>query len=287
VVVLVGCSGAAPSSDAGSPDASVDAGSPDAGALATMSLFQTSGMLASLPVVLLEARVSIEGPRAHAYDDGRCTADHFDAAHPEPAAGDAAWLRIAGFAGGTLLDGGHAGQPVVCMPNAGVYGCAFPAGALVSGPPFATFPASSQPLGAGPVLFATGGGADFGAAAVTSTPEADLALQEDLSNVHWETQRTLHPTCADGCAGTRVDVELLAVGPSAASWGVLRCTLPYTAELTLPAAGISAMFGGDRSLDRVRATVVRLSAAEAVSRDLVGRALVGRTGRGAFGITAR
>jgi hypothetical protein len=230
---LAACSGPPSAPDAGdagpASDAGPDAGPADAGEVmtATMSLFQTA---TSDGGVRLQALVSV-GPRS-ASDDGGCVVG------PRPKDRDAAWLRISGYAAPGQ------GQPIVCMNEDGGYVCRFPSNDEVD----VHYDAGVDALGAGSILFATGGGADVGAATAPVTPPAGT-LSATLDG------GTLYLSCTDDCSSARVVV----VGDT------LRCDLAFASTVTLPQAPASL-------------SVVRVSSAS--GDDHRGALLIGRVGRG-------
>ena len=71
-------------------------------------------------------------------------------------------------------------QPIVCMREAGYYGCAYPSGTIVSG---AFFAGAAAPLGPGPITFALPGAADFGARALSGAPIGIASTNEDLNAI--------------------------------------------------------------------------------------------------------
>jgi hypothetical protein len=231
--VLAACSGPPSTPDAGdagpTSDAGSDAGSADAGEVmtATMGLFQTA---TSDGGVRLQSFVSV-GPRA-ADDDGGCVVG------PRAKDRDAAWLRISGYAAPGQ------GQPIVCMNEDGGYVCRFPSGIEVN----VEYDAGVDALGTGQILFATGGGADVGAAtALVTPPTGTLSATLDGG--------TLSLSCTDDCSSARV----IVIGDT------LSCDLAFAASITLPEA--------PGALSVVRAV-------SASGHDNHGAVLVGRSGRG-------
>jgi len=257
-VLIAGCSAPPSPEDGGLPDAGPPDGGHDAGVAAmtaTMGLFSAE----SDAGVLFAAFVTVHAAVSHAYDDGTCTAD--PAALP---AADAAWLRMSGYAA--------PGQPIVCMNGDGGYFCQLPSGEYVTGPPFAHFDAGFDPLGPGPILFATGGGAAVGPATVSGAPTGTLSVQEDLSTL----PSTLHVSCSDGCASSRVLVKLRS------GTGAVDCDFAYAPALSIPAGAVAAM----NASGPVYVTVVRIAAAPLQSSDHNGALLVGQVGRGVWSIAS-
>jgi hypothetical protein len=263
----------------------------------SMSLVELAGTQPSAtgpqPIVLLDARASFHPlALAHAYDDRAggalgCVADHFDAAHPAPADGDAGSLRMSGFAGGTLLDGSHAANPIVCARfSDNVYSCIYPTGAIVARAPMS---APASPLGGGAITFATGAGADFGAQEVSGSAGGTLALAEDLASLRFAAGDTLlHPSCPAACPGARVAVRLTARASSgAAAFGTSYCVYAMNQELKVPIAATAAMLANDASLDTIDSEVALLAAAPLTASDDRGNPLTAELGRGLFASAPR
>jgi hypothetical protein len=252
VMLLGACSPPPPPPDAGTPDGGTpDAGAPDSGQVpmtATMGLFATIGPDAGQR---LEAFVSVHAAITHDYDDGTCTADRV-----RPKDADAAWLRMSGYTA--------PGQPIVCMNEDGGYVCRLPSGAEVTGPPWLA--STSDPLGTGTILFATGGGADVGPATVSGSATQTLSVQEDLSTL----PPTFHVSCTDGCPSSRVLVKLRGEG------GSVDCDFPYAPQLTLPDGALAVLSGP------VWISVVRISATTLQGDDHRGALLIGQVGRGVW-----
>jgi hypothetical protein len=307
----------APLADA-SEDATMDAQTPlvvgtdascagppcDAGGvvLGEMHLFELAGTVATdsglSTVVQLDAAASFHVAVPEDYDNRvagiGCTADHYDATgKPAPADADAGWLRMSGFTGGPLLAGGQATQPIVCMREAGYYGCAYPSGTIVSG---AFFAGAATPLGPGPITFALPGAADFGARALSGAPIGIASTNEDLNAIHYSptTDTALHITCSPTCAPGRIAVNLTAMQASTASaaWpypsvGIVRCVFQAGSSVVIPSAAIAAMFAQDSALDTVVTAVALMPAAPLATTDDMGNQLVAEVGRGSFGVAPR
>jgi hypothetical protein len=253
-VLIVGCTPPPSPEDGGVPDAGAPDAGHDAGAVpmtATMGLFAAESDAGTL----LEAFVTVHGAVTHAYDDGPCTADPI--ALPDA---DAAWLRMSGYTA--------PGQPIVCMNGDGGYFCQLPSGEYVTAP-HARFDAGVDPLGSGPILFATGGGADVGPATVSGSPNGTLWVQEDLSTL----PATIHVSCADGCGASRVLVKLRS------GTGALDCDFAYAPVLTIPLTALNVS-------GPVFVTVVRIPSALMQSHDHNGAVLVGQVGRGVWSIAS-
>ncbi len=171
LVALTACSGPQTTADAGF-DAGTDAGTGPADAgppapIAIMGLFATETDAGTR----LQAFIEVNGGVAHDFDDGVCTADRVRRRD-----GDAAWLRISGYTA--------PGQPILCTDEDAGYVCRFPSGVDLTAPASVEFAAPLDPIGAGPVAFATGGGASVGAAFVRVPRAAGrLTVQEDLSGL--------------------------------------------------------------------------------------------------------
>jgi hypothetical protein len=268
-----------------------------------MRLFELHGRLPAgadagdTPVVVLDARVSFHGSVTHDYDDRAsglgCIADHYVAAtHPAPTDGDAGSLRITGYAGGAMLDGKPAAQPIVGVRGAnGYYWTIFPSGDSGA---MAPFPSTASPLGPGPVTFGTAAGASFGAVlAATSPPSAALTVTEDLRALPFGSGSvTLHPSCAGGCGGGHAVVRVLATSSTdtVTAWpftrvGILECELDTPAPIVLPAAAVAAMLASDPALDTATTSVALVSSTPTQALDPSGNVLQVATGRGVFGMT--
>jgi len=154
---------------------------------------------------------------------------------PRPPDADGAWLRISGYRLG--------GQPTLCTNEDGGYVCRLPSNDEAD----VVYPAGSDPLGPGPILFAVGGGHDMGPAVVSVPRGGTLAATLDGA--------TLHVSCSDDCSGERVIA--LADG--------LLCDFAFAPSLTLPRAP------GPVSVARARPLR---------AGDGRGAVLIGRVGRG-------
>jgi len=269
----------------------------------TMHLFELAGTVPSdsgpSAVTQLDAAAAFHVAVPDDYDDRQggigCTADHYDAtAKPAPTDADAGWLRMSGFAGGTLLAGGQAAQPIVCSRSANYYGCAYPTGTTVSG---AFFPDTDSPLGPGPVTFALPGAPDFGARAVSGSPPSGTATTaEDLNAIHYSSSvdTIFHVSCSESCTAGRIAVNLMARQASTANvgWpypsvGIVRCVFAAAASIAIPHAATAAMFAEDSALDTVLTAVALLPTAPLTATDAMGNQLVAEVGRGTFGVAAR
>jgi hypothetical protein len=250
-------------------------------------------------VTAMDAWASFAVERTHNYDDRTnglgCFADHYDAiTNPLPPDKDAAILRMSGYAGGTLLSGESAGQPIVCMTQSGFYQCIYPSNAPAN--LSSAFAVTADPLGSGPVTFDTGSGADFGATFVQGSPGPTLALPEDLNSIQYRTGQstTLHVTCHQGCASSNVSIRLEALAHATEgsdfpypSLGTVRCTLPASAPLTLPSGALSAMYAGDARLDTVVSEAFLEGSQQLTATDAEGNPLSVETGRGLFGVSSQ
>jgi hypothetical protein len=280
--------------------AACDGGAPTAGA---MHLYELRGIDPALDggasVTTLDAFAAFHPDLPHDYDDRRsgvgCVADHYDAVvHPAPLDGDAGFLlRIAGFAGGTMLGGTTAGEPIVCGRTNGRYVCTYADGTPVAGGDFAP---AVDPLGPGPIAFAWNGGADFGPGSVNASPSDSLVTSEDLGSIRYatNTDTTLHLTCSNRCDAGRIAVDLTARAAASAgggwpypSVGIVRCVFAGSAAVTVPRGAVAAMFASDSSLDSVVSSVVFLPASPTTTSDSAGRSLVAEVGRGVFGVAPR
>lgn len=253
-VVAAACSGS-PGVDAGfdaGVDAGFDAGVADAGPIApvaTMALFATDSDSGSR----LQAFVDVNPGVAHDFDDGACTADRV-----RPRDGDAAWLRISGYAA--------PGQPILCTDEDAGYVCRFPLGSPVTGPAFEWFDAGFDPLGPSPILFATAGGADLGPAVVSVAASGRLTVREDLTTL----PATLHPECA-GCDAGHV---LVKVRRGAAG---IDCDFAWAPVINLHSAAMGLLpTTGPASMTVVYGVVGR-------GTDPHGGTLIGQTGYGVVG----
>ncbi|MGA7123723.1 MAG: hypothetical protein WBY94_26700 [Polyangiaceae bacterium] len=269
--------------------------------LGAMRLFELAGSIATdsgpSAVTQLDAAASFHVAVPDDYDDRQagigCTADHYDATtKPAPADADAGWLRMSGFAGGTLLAGGPAAQPIICARTGGYYQCTYPTETPVSG----AFFADTDPLGPGPITFASPGAADFGARAVSGSPIGTATTAEDLNAVHYSSSvdTILHVACSNSCATGRIAVNLTAEQASTANlgWpyssvGIVRCVFAAAASVAIPHAAIAAMFAQDAALDVVLTAVVLLPTAPLTTTDAMGNRLVAEVGRGTFGAAPR
>ncbi len=267
-----------------------------------MRLFELTGNVATdsglSAVTQLEAAASFHVAVPDDYDDRQagigCTADHYDATtKPAPTDADAGWLRISGFSGGTLRNGAPAGQPIICARSGGYYQCAYPTETAVSG---ALFAAAAEPLGPGPITFASPGAADFGARAVSGSPIGTATTTEDLDAIHYSssTDTLLHLACSNSCTAGRIAVNLIAehaspadVGWPYASVGIVRCVFAAAASVAIPHAAIGAMFAQDPALDVVLTSVALLPTEPLTTTDVMGNRLVAEVGRGTFGIAPR
>lgn len=266
--------------------------------LGEMSLYQVTGTTdvdgGPEAVTIMDAVARFHEPVVHDYDDTQqgfgCVADHYDAtSKPAPTDADAAFLRIAGFTGGTLLSGQPAAQPILCTPQNGYYQCAYPVGVVASLAPFA---AGASPLGAGPIQFDTGSGADFGARSVSATPDGTLSVSDNLTGLQYSAAQdtVLHPSCAGGCASSNFRVRITFIQGASASlgWpypsvGLATCLFQPGASITVPQGAVAAMAAGDASLDTAITEVVRVSDQTFQAADVNGNPLVGETGEGVFG----
>jgi hypothetical protein len=265
-------------------------------------LLELSGTVSSsngpLAAKELDAFASFHAGVTHDYDDRQgglgCFADHYaTASKPMPADADAGWLRVSGFAAGPLLSGSLAMQPIQCVRSSGYYKCTYPTGTAVSDAPFA---ASASPLGSGPITFATNGGPDFGAVAVSGSPAGTLTIGEDLSRIKYSVtaDTVLHVSCTDSCASGRIAINLTAF-PSTATdggWpypsiGVLRCVMSGASSVALPYAGIAALLSADLSLDTILTSVAFLPMKPSLGADADGNGFTAEVGRGVFGRSSR
>lgn len=301
----VGLTGPA-ETDAGAPtDAAVESGPVEAGAspTAVMRLLElTQSPLADggTPVTVLDARVAFGGAVAHDYDDrtGRlgCFADHYVASSkPAPADGDAGSVSISGFAGGTLLDGHPAASPIAGTRSAGgYYQSLFPGG---DGAAMAPFPAGASPLGAGPIVFTTGGGAQLGAVTASSTPTTGaIAVTENLNTVTYTAGSNLTLDlhgCVGACVTARVTLQVVATSSTdtVTTWpysrvGRISCDLKVggSSLVSIPTGAIAAMLASDAALDTFTTSIALLPGAPAIAHDANGNVVIADTGRGAFGI---
>ena len=267
-----------------------------------MRLFELAGTVASAngpsAVKVLEAKASFHVHTPDDYDGRQvgtdCTADHYDAmTNPAPRDADAGWLRMSGFVGGGLLNGGLAAQPIVCMRSSGYYSCAYPSGAIASE---AFFAATASPLGPGPVTFALNGAADFGARALTGTPIGTAMTDEDLTAIHYSSSvdAVFHITCVDSCSPGRIGVTLVARQASMAdmgwpyrSVGTVDCVFAPASSVVVPHEAIAAMFAHDTTLDSVVTSVVLLPPVPLTTSDSMGNTLTADVGRGTFGVAPR
>jgi hypothetical protein len=281
----------------------VEGGDAAPSVIGSMGLFQVAGIAMSgdagpVSAVLLEARVSFHAPLVHAFDNRTsgvgCVADHYDATtKPVPTDDDAGLLRMSGYVGGSSLTNGSIAQPVSCTRGAtGFYGCSFPGGQATGS---VLFPPSAAPLGASAITFGTNGGGDFGAAGATATSSGSVSVTEDLTSIHYVTtaDATLDLTCTS-CAASRIAVRLEAYPSTSAaagfpysSVGIVECVVANTAQATVPAGAIAAMFASDAALDTVRTSVTTLPSMPGVSADPLGNPLYVDVGVGVFGIAPR
>jgi hypothetical protein len=165
----------------------------------------------------------------------------------------------------------------------------------------ALFPAGASPLGAGPIVFTTGAGADFGAATASSTPTSGtLGVIQDLTKLTYDptadTNLAVENCAAIGCSGAPVTLQVIATSSTdtVTTWpysrvGRISCNARADVSLVaFPAAAIKAMLASDAALDTFTTSVALTTpAAPTTARDAKGNTLSVDTGRGVFGISRR
>ncbi len=251
--------------------------------------------LASTQAKELALSVSFGPAFFHDYDDRQggtgCIADHFDAtSRPLPRDVDAGLIRVSGFLGGTTLAGDDGSNPITCAIGGSYYGCTYPEGANAFAAQFAP---TSMPFGPAPISFAGNGGNDFSAFYVSGPPNVGtLSVGDDLTALRYDPSRdtVLHPTCASGCPGARIAVEVTAfpLASAADGWpypsvGVVRCVFEAAATVAVPHGAIAAALTYDLSLDAVETAVVLLPSARLQTRDFFGNSFTADVGRGVVG----